>query len=479
MSQQHHKDGKPIKILWFGDLVHPSGFGRIGNQITKRLHNSGWLVVGASIPWTGYPWSMLPYPIWGMGGQDIWNRVTMMAQAEQPDIVVCCQDFPYAVTLLHGCKIDWSVTKLIIVTPIDGTPVEPDWVKTAGLADATMIISRFGVDVMRMAGQPTELLHPGVDTKEFYPAESQKEVEDLREKLGIPKDAFVIGSFMMNQGRKMVSKTIEVFKEFALDKPDAYLYLDMEKASNGGWDCDKVIQQVGLDPSRVKYKEDAFKAGLMGLRERYLLCDLTSQMAHREGFGLPNLESMAHKIPPTVLDWCSGSEIAGQGRGILVRRLDYQELGTWGGAKDAFPDEKNWIGQWCRLYRNRDELKAIGTKGYDWAIQQTWDQAYSQFEAVLKRVVSTHKKDLERYDAIKKRFEPQPGITLSDTVSVSNADRDRAGVQLPGGQVIAAHRPAETDDPPGANGDRTDGRLQPAVQPADGAPTPTPPGEAE
>lgn len=479
MSQQTHKDGKPIKILWFGDLVHPSGFGRIGNEITRRLHTNGWQVVGASIPWNGYPWSMLPYPIWGMGGQDIWNRVTAMAANEQPDIVVCCQDFPYAVTLLHGCKIDWSITKLIIVTPIDGIPVEPDWVKTAELADATMIISRFGVEAMRKAGQQTDLLHPGVDTKEFYPAESQQEVEQYREKLGIPKDAFVIGSFMMNQGRKMVSKTIEVFQQFALDKPDAYLYLDMEKVSQGGWDCGKVVAQVGLDPAKVRYREDAFKAGLMELRPRYLLCDLTSQMAHREGFGLPNLESMAHKIPPTVLDWCSGSEIASMGKGVLVRRIEYQEHGTWGGAKDAFPDVANWMGQWCNLYRNRDNLKAIGAKGYEWAIQQTWDQAYNQFETVLKRVVSTHKKDLERYDADKKRFEPQPGIVLTDDVGISNADRDRAGVQLPSRQVIAANRPAKTDDQPGENGDHPDGRLQPSLQSTDGATPPTSPGIPE
>jgi glycosyltransferase involved in cell wall biosynthesis len=463
MSQQHLSNGKPIKILWFGDLVNPSGFGRIGNEITKRMHFNNWQVIGASIPWAGYPWNSLPFQVWGMGGQDIWNRVTGLARTEQPDIIVCCQDFPYAHTLFHGCKIDWSVTKLIIVTPIDGVPVEPSWAEMVGLADATMIISRFGVEAMRLAGHPTELLHPGVDTKEFYPAESQEEVNAYREKLGIPADAFVIGSFMMNQGRKMVSKTIEVFKEFALDKPDAYLFLDMEKASGGGWDTVKVCQQVGLGLDKVRWREDALKAGMMGLRERYLLCDLTSQMAHREGFGLPNLESMAHKIPPTVLDWCSGSELAGQGRGILVRRIDYMEQGTWGGAKDAFPDVKNWISQWCRLYRNREELKAIGAKGYEWAIQQTWDQAYGQFEAVLNRVVATHRKDMSEYDA-SKQFEPKPGITLSDQAGPAHDNRSDTSLQLPGGQTHPDGGGVKADNGrPAPN--PGDGRPQPELQP--------------
>ena len=34
--------GKPIKIVWFGDLVVLTGFGRIGNEITKRLKQRGY-----------------------------------------------------------------------------------------------------------------------------------------------------------------------------------------------------------------------------------------------------------------------------------------------------------------------------------------------------------------------------------------------------------------------------------------------------
>lgn len=402
MSQQQTPDEKPIKILWFGDLVNESGFGRIGNEVTKRMVQRGWNVIGASVPWMGYPWNSLPYPVWGMAGHDIWNRVTAMARDEKPDVIVCCQDFPYSQTLFHGCKIDFSVTKLITITPIDGTPIHPAWLEMVDMADATMVISKFGVEAMRLSGKQVGLLHPGVNDNEFYPAKDG-EVKAAREKVGIAPDAFVLGMFAMNQGRKGISITLDLFAEFCRDKPEAILYMDMDKASPAGWDIPTTLQQIGLSPERVKYREDAYNAGLTGIRDRYLLLDVHSVIAHREGFGLPLLESMACRIPTMALDWCSGTEIVGQGKGMLVRRLTYMERGTWGGARDAFPDMKDWLAKLNNLYHNPDERQSIAVKGHEWAIKQTWDVAADQFEKVLKDVVSK---------GVNTSREPNPDYTI-------------------------------------------------------------------
>lgn len=430
MSQNLNNNGQPIKVLWFGDLVAQSGFGRIGNEVTKRLAARGWALVGGSVPWGGWPPPDLPYPVWGFGGQDIWNKVTALANQVQPDIIVVCQDYPYAQTLFHGCRIDWSVTKLIVVTPIDGTPVHPDWVTMSrDYADATMVISQFGVEGLRLAGVQADLLHPGVDANEFYPAESGDEVRAIREKVGIAPETFVIGSFMMNQGRKMVSATVAAFREFAVDKPDAVLYLDMEKVSPAGWDIPNLLKQVGVNPEQVKYRDDARDAGVTGLRERMIMCDISSQMAHREGFGLPNIESQACGVPPTVLDWCSGSEIAGGERGVLVRRIDYMEHGTWGGARDGFPDMRNWVGQWSELYRNRARIDVLATKGREWAVQHTWDKATDQFETVLKRVAAEQRKERAAYEPAEPAAVNVPAPGLSDEHGPGHPQHSGPGLQ--------------------------------------------------
>ena len=463
MSQNLNKDGQPIKVLWFGDLVTNSGFGRIGNEVTKRIAARGWAVIGASIPWGGWPPQNLPFPVWGMGGQDIWNKVTTMAQQVQPDVIVCCQDYPYAQTLFHGCRIDWSVTKLIVVTPIDGTPIHPDWIAVSkDYADATMVISKFGVEGLRLQGVQADLLYPGVDSNEFCPAE-EGEKDAIREKMGISKDAFVVGSFMMNQGRKMVSATVEAFKEFALDKQDAVLFLDMDRLSPAGWDLPGLLKQVGLDEKYVKYREDAQKAGIMELRERMIMCDISSQMAHREGFGLPNIESQACKVPPTVIDWCSGSEIAGAERGILVRRLPYMEYGTWGGARDAFPDMVDWVRQWDRLYRNRELINIIASKGYEWTKELTWDNAANQFETVLRRVTADQRKERKAHEPREPNTINIPAPGLSDEHGPSNTEHHRTSVQQP---IGAVHVPGDAGANGGLkpNGNSSSGRRKSRVQ---------------
>lgn len=404
MNQQFKPDGTPYKIFILGDFVIPSGFGRICAEVARRLVIRGWQIVAASLPWTGYPdMHGQPYRIIPLGGHDqgtMWGMVANIIAQENPDIIVVCQDFPYAHTVYHALRIDWSVRKLIVVTPIDGTPINSAWIELTKHADATMVISRFGLEAMRLQGAQVDLLHPGVDTNEFFPAVAGEQAE-LRARVGIAPDAFVIGSFMMNQGRKAVPDVMEFFYEFARDKPDAVLYMDMDAQSPAGWDLWETCKQIDptqqiMNRDRVKAKEDAFKAGMTGLRERYLLCNISAQLAHREGFGLPNLESQACKVPPTVIDWCSGSEIAGNGKGILVRRLTQfgaNPIGTWGGARDAFADGADCLKKWNWLYRHRDHIQMIATKGYDWAVKQTWDVATDQFQSVLTDVLA---KDKER-----------------------------------------------------------------------------------
>lgn len=237
-------NGQPYKVFFFGDLMIQSGFGRIANEITRFVAARGWNITGASLQYGGYPFGGIGFPVIPLGGRDpgtMWQTLSQAIKAEAPDIVVVCQDFPYAVTTYHSLGIDWSITKFVVITPIDGVPINSQWIELVDQADATMVISRFGVEAMAQQGRQVDLLHPGVDLNEFYPADDAQEIADIRTKAGIPVDAFVIGSFMMNQGRKMVSKTVEEFLAFARDKPDAWLYMDMDKGAQGGWEDRKSV----------------------------------------------------------------------------------------------------------------------------------------------------------------------------------------------------------------------------------------------
>lgn len=446
------KTNQPYKVLWFGDLVNLSGFGRIGNEIARRLKQRGWDVHGASISYTGWPHE-LPFWVWPLGGHDIWNGLVTIANQLQPDVIVSCQDFPYHQTIYHGCRLDFSRLRWVWITPIDGTPIHPDWVQLADVADGCMVISRFGVEALRQAGKRVALCHPGVDTGELYPAEADERAA-LRAKLGYAPDDFVVGVVCMNQGRKAIPPMLVGFHEFARDKPNARLYLDMDRVSPAGWDVPNLLRQMGwteAEQARVKYREDAFRADMGAfapLRNRYALMDAHMVISHREGFGLPLLESMACRIPTLALDWCSGTEIVGEGRGFLVNRIPYMEHGTWGGALDAFPDVRDLAAALKVIYEFPKHAAAVAEAGYQWAIQQTWDVATDQAEAVITAALARDRKDRPSHEPTPDQPNPAPG--LSDTYGPggrAGGPIGPAAAQPVGGDPVV-QRPATPDPLP-------------------------------
>lgn len=390
-----------MRIWFLSDSPIPSGFGRISNEVFLRLAQRGHEVSGASTLWDGVmPLNvppniplLHPYPfrIAGLAGRDLWQYSQNLIGMTQPDIVVCCQDFPYSQTLYYNCRLDWSRHAMVIITPIDGTPIHADWLSLVDDVDATMVISKFGVKAMRDAGKAVNLCHPGVDTKVFRPADASERAA-LRERGGISPDAFLLGMAAMNQGRKAIPHTVEGFWEFAKDKPNALLYLDMDKVSGAGWDIPKLAKEVGVPEGRILYKEDLLKRGISELRDRFVMMDAHSVLSHREGFGLPLLESMACRVPTLAMDWCSGTEIVGEGRGYLVERAKHHRFSTWGNAQDYDPDLDSFVSHLNKIYHSPLQAQGVADVGYEWAKMQTWDNAATQVENVLLQVYSERQK---------------------------------------------------------------------------------------
>ncbi len=384
-----------MKVLVWSDLPMPSGFGRISTSIARSLSQRGHQVNAASLMYQYGPTNE-PYYIWSVAPpRDLWATTVDVINRIKPDVIVSCQDFPYHHTLYWGCRIDFSTIAWVVITPIDGTPVDEEWVKLAKIPDGFMVISKFGVEAMRQVGVHADLCHPGVDKTEFYPV-SQADRNELRKKAGLPEDAFIVAMMAMNQGRKAIPPTLEGFRDFCVDKPNALLYLDMEKASGAGWDIAKLARQVGLDAKRIVTKADIV-AKLPILGDRYRLADVHSLLAYREGFGLPTLEAMACGIPSIAQDWCAGTELVGDGKGCLVPVAKYTNgqvvmtRGTWGGAFDAFPDMAEYVNILNKLYGDKEYRLHIAKTGYEWAKEQTWDKAADAVEAVILKAVAKKK----------------------------------------------------------------------------------------
>ena len=379
------------KILVISDNGLPTGYGRIADQVCVRLKKRGYDIFAASLGYDGLlpaqmDGDLLPYWVASLAGKNWAEEVVKLIGPVKPDMLMVIQDAPY-LEQVRSAPIDWSQYAMVGITPVDGVPIYPRWVSLLGSLDGAMSISEFGVQAYRKAGVPIELCRPGVDPNVFYPA-TPDERAAIREKLGLPAGAFLMGTAAMNQGRKAISAMLKAFFAFAVDKPDARYLLDMEPVSPAGWDIPALCEQHGWDASRLLFRADAMRAGLLRLRDRYCAMDAHMVISHREGYGLPLAEAMACGVVSMALDYCSGPEIVGDGRGVLVRAIDYAEPGTWGGAEDRFPDMADLIASLNRLYRQPLERALIAQRGMTWAREQTWDKAADAVQGVIEAALA-------------------------------------------------------------------------------------------
>jgi glycosyltransferase involved in cell wall biosynthesis len=380
-----------MKILIVSDCGVPTGYGRIADEIGKRLVARGHIVQALSYYYDGllpaqYDGAILPYHVGVLVGKlDPVGDICRVINVMLPDIVLSAQDFPYHAQLFHDARVDWSKFGRVLITPVDGVPIEPSWLDLLGHVDAAMTISQFGVDSFADAGHQVGLCRPGINLDRFCQQPDHQRAEN-RAKLGLIPEQFVLGTMAQNQGRKAITLMLKGFFAFAKGKPDARYILDMDETSPAGWNLPNIIKQQGWDASKVLFRSDCVRAGVVELVDRYNLLDAHAVLAHREGYGLPLVEAMACGVVSMAMDYCSGPEIVGEGRGVLVPCIDYAVPGTWGGAEDKYPDIIKMAGQLQELYDDPANRFVIAQNGKAWARKQTWDSATDAVVECLDKV---------------------------------------------------------------------------------------------
>lgn len=381
------------KVLVISDDGVPTGYGRIAMETNLRLHRRGYLITALSVAYDGVmPPTLegraLSYHVGGAQGRDFIPLLMGMVGAIQPDIIHVVQDAPWA-ELVYNSPVDWSRYALVITTPVDGVPIDPDWIDLFKRADGMLTISEYGVKAHADHGVRSALCRPGVDMNAFYRYTDAERLE-LRKQAGIEPDAFVLMSAAQNQGRKAIPSMLQGFFQFAKDKPSARYIMDMERTSPAGWNFRKVCYQWGWDYGKLIFRDDLIRRGINTLPMRFNLADAHAVLAFREGYGMPLAEAMACGAVSIAQDYCSGTEIVSGGKGMLIRSVEGADtIGTWGGAVDKVPDVLDFVDALEFLYDFPGERRAMAERGMAWARQQTWDSAADAvsrvYDAVLAR----------------------------------------------------------------------------------------------
>lgn len=346
--------GKTKVLVSCDTSTNATGLGRYCYHLCKSLHEDENFIVAeqgnfgntsniSKIPWKYYP--VEPDPQNKMEylkySQDPENKYGKMIFDKtlldfRPDFVVAISDpwmFAYQGRSPLREYFHW-----VISPTVDSIPVRDDYLSTYSLADSVFTYTDWALEQLKNAGLQNleHTIRMGTETDVFKPCSDKAK---LKESLGLPPDAFVIGSVMRNQRRKLIPDIIEAFSYLMASLPEekrkkTYLYLHTTYPDQEPWDLPQFLlnsrfssnilftylckSSKGFGCSRfqdaITYSFSSnqltavMPSGRNGLSneqlcEVYNLMDLYIQVASCEGFGVPIIEAAACGVDCAVIDY--------------------------------------------------------------------------------------------------------------------------------------------------------------------------------
>ena len=326
------------KILWYGDACSNTGFARVTHSILEHLKKDHEVVV-YGINYTGdphgYPFKI--YPAGAVNPSDKFGigRIQQIVERERPDFFICLNDLWIVNQVwerIHLLKSQLNF-KFIAYFPTDS-----EWYPLPMLRfieDWDFAITFTPEQAQRLMAhgiKPKKLgiMPHGLDQGKFYAIDQ----DEARKRLGLPLDKFIVFNGNRNQPRKLIDQTIKAFAEFAKDKDDTILYLNMGE-KDLGW----AVQELFETEMRRRGADPAAKLAITPnmnymtappdeqLNLIYSAVDVGINTANGEGWGLVPFEHALCKKPQIVPAHTSCQDIW-KGKGLLI------DVAAWISDKD-------------------------------------------------------------------------------------------------------------------------------------------------
>ncbi len=391
---------KKTKVLWCGDIVAMTGFARVTENVINRLKDDFEIVV-LGHNWWGDPCEQQKdfkiYPSSNrfqtapFGEQ----RIREIVEREQPDIVFTINDM-WIINEQYRQIEDLHKQgkfKFVGYAPMDSYGWIGCLADTANDWDAVISYTEFGAYEFVAGGiqKPIAVIPHGVTPGQFYPMDKK----EARRKLGLKEDLFIVFNGNRNQFRKRIDITIRAFAQFAVDKPEAQLYLHMG-LKDQGWDVMGVfareLSRVGLDPNgriiMTTQTEGPPNVSVDMLNTIYNACDVGVNTCKGEGWGLVNFEHAACAVPQIVPDHTSCKEIF-EGYGELIR-CDHVDVDTNYAREMPCPSAEHLTELLDILYYDTIRRDRVGEACYQRVTdpQFSWDTVASQFGGIFEDVMN-------------------------------------------------------------------------------------------
>lgn len=440
-------DNKKLKVLMVSEASFlSSGFGTYAKEILSRLHKTNKYQIAEfacygkvndpkddEIHWKYYANAVDPNDprhkeynssMENQFGRWRFERVLLDFK---PDVVIDVRDYwmnSYQQYSPYRPYFHW-----ILMPTVDSAPQQEEWIDTFLHADAVFTYSDFGRDTLAQQSNNAikyiDTTSPGVNLDTFsYMSKEYR--SHFRQAFGIPNDAFVIGSVMRNQKRKLIPELFVAIKKFIHDlyrdknplADKVYLYLHTSYP-DAGWDIPQLLKEYEIG-NRVlftysckhcKFYRPALyqhpasfcprcgqKAFSMpnvsnGITQAELntilnIFDIYVQYAICEGFGMPQVEAGSAGVPIASVNYSAMSDIIKNLNAFSIPVNQYfKELETK--AIRVYPDNDELV---KILYsymslpdilkeQKRFETRKLTEKHYNWDdIAKKWEKYLDNIE---------------------------------------------------------------------------------------------------
>lgn len=344
----------------------------------------------------------------------------------KPDIVIDVRD--YWMSAYQQFSPLRPYFHWILMPTVDSAPQQEEWIDTFVHADAIFTYSDFGRDTLLHQSNNSikyiDTTSPGVSLQNFQylPKESRQQ---LRQFFGIDPEAFIIGSVMRNQKRKLIPELFVALKQFInyleqtnhskADKTFLYLHTSYPDA---GWDLPLFLKEYEIG-NRVLftyscknckfYKPSLYqhplalcpRCGQMSmsmpnvsngisqqeLNTIYNVMDIYTQYAICEGFGMPQVEAGAAGVPIASVNYSAMEDIVQYLKAYPIKvNQFFRELETK--AIRVYPDNESFLEilkNFIQLPEFLQEQKRHETRKLTEA-RYNWDDIAKKWEKYLDSV---------------------------------------------------------------------------------------------
>lgn len=432
------------RILMCAESSHiGSGFGNYTKQILSRLYKTGKYElaelscyrtpsVQKNEPWKVYPIAVgQNHPLFQEYTSNDANqfgqwRFELALLDFKPHIVFDIRDFwnfTYQETSPLRSFYHW-----LIAPTYDSSPPKIDTINSFYNADTLGFHTEWAKsDLINNLNYQGKNLGPifsdAVDHDIFKPIEYSK--GHHKNKYGLSKDLFIIGSVMRNQKRKLIPDLMETFAKLSKKNKNAILYLHTSYPDGLAWDLPALLLEYNI-ANRVlltyicnqcgSYFPSVFKGAKTtcqkckkqsalivsvknpisdkDLANIYNLFDVYVQYAICEGFGIPPVEASACGVPVITIDYGAMGEV-GKNIGASLININhiFREQDT--NANRIYPNNDELLYALEKhINMSIDELNSIGKLSRKKCLSKyNWDMTSKEFEDIFDKIDTSKKND--------------------------------------------------------------------------------------